>query len=177
MYTVKLYQGENCYNVFETSHYNISKFKEEGQDVVEITLFQDFTTSKGTTYAVAENLQHRAHFTHVYIENSTGKTVEHYRPKANTTKRHKGPCKRYYTFLLNLVSEVKDNTGESVAEVEYTLSETLLSLVLNSANLDADMYEVKKQMLAEFSTLLGQGYTLPSNASLYKREGKLYLYA
>ncbi|AGG58301.1 hypothetical protein VPDG_00140 [Vibrio phage henriette 12B8] len=75
MFTIKLYQDNNRYDVLYANHYMISKFLHDGNRVVEITLYKDFTTTNGVTYRVAKELP-TPHFSYAYIENAAGKTIE-----------------------------------------------------------------------------------------------------
>ena len=75
MFTIKLYQDDNCYDVLFANHYMISKFLYDGETVVEITLYKDSATTNGVTYRVAKELP-TPHFSYAYIENIAGKTIE-----------------------------------------------------------------------------------------------------
>lgn len=78
MFTIKLYQDDNCYDVLCATHYMVSKYLAEGKEVCEVTLYKDFTTMNGVTYRIAKKLP-TPHYTYAYIENSQGKTIEHFK--------------------------------------------------------------------------------------------------
>lgn len=92
MFTIKLFANEDQYNVLECPNYNISRFyvdvppenigdkSDQKKEVVEITLYKDFTTQEGVTYRIADYLE-IPHWKYAFIENSSGKTIDHIRPK------------------------------------------------------------------------------------------------
>ncbi|QZI90061.1 hypothetical protein MYOV057v1_p0146 [Vibrio phage 184E37.1] len=51
----------------------------DGQHVIELTLYKDFTTQNGVTYRIANELP-TPHWNYAYISNETGKTVDGLRP-------------------------------------------------------------------------------------------------
>ncbi|AUR93430.1 hypothetical protein NVP1187O_117 [Vibrio phage 1.187.O._10N.286.49.F1] len=79
MFTVKLYNDQDHYNTISCVHYNVSKFMADGQHVIELTLYKDFTTQNGVTYRIANELP-TPHWNYAYISNETGKTVDGLRP-------------------------------------------------------------------------------------------------
>lgn len=79
MFTIKFYNDDNYYNCVEVPNYNVSRFKaEEGCYVVEVTVYQDYTTQDGVSYLIADKVK-IPHFKGAYVTNSKGKTVDHIR--------------------------------------------------------------------------------------------------
>lgn len=76
MFTIKLYYNSDNYNVLSAPHYNIATFSTEEGVVTEITIYKDMTTQDGITYRVAKDIS-VPHWNYAYIENSSGKTIEH----------------------------------------------------------------------------------------------------
>lgn len=79
MFTIKIYNDENSYEVIETPHYHISKYSADGFDVVEITAYKSYLTTDGVSYRLCSNDIGVPHFKYAYIENSSGKTIDHIR--------------------------------------------------------------------------------------------------
>lgn len=78
MFTIKLYNSPESYNVMCCPNYAISRFHTDEGEVVEITLYKDHTTQNGTTYSIAKSLS-IPHWEYAFIENSSGKTIDHIR--------------------------------------------------------------------------------------------------
>jgi hypothetical protein len=76
MFTIKLYYDIDSYNVICSPHYNIRTFNTDEGFVTEITVYKDMTTQDGTTYRVAKDIS-VPHWNYAYIENSSGKTIDH----------------------------------------------------------------------------------------------------
>lgn len=79
MFTIRFYNDSNYYNVVESPHYNVSRYKSEDGWVVEVSVYNDFTTQDGVDYRIAEELP-TPHFKGAYVMNSAGKTVDHIKP-------------------------------------------------------------------------------------------------
>ena len=79
MFTIKLYADEDSYEVLEAPHYHISRFKVDGALVVEITVYKSYLTTEGVTYMIAATDLGVPHFKYAFVENSTGKTIDHIR--------------------------------------------------------------------------------------------------
>ena len=77
MFTIKLFYDNYSYNVLSAPHYNIYRNTETG--VTEITLYKDHTSHNGTTYRVSGKPLQVPHWDYAFIENSSGKTIDHIR--------------------------------------------------------------------------------------------------
>lgn len=79
MFTIKLYNDENSYNVLCSPNYNIYRYSTDQGEIIEITLYKDYTTQNGVTYRIAKDLE-TPHWHYAFIENEKGKTIENIRP-------------------------------------------------------------------------------------------------
>lgn len=86
MFTIKLYSDDKNYNVLEAIHYNIRKLSDE---LTEITLYPKYTTTEGVVYRVSKDNINDLHWKYAYIENSSGKTIEHIRPESKSVKEYR----------------------------------------------------------------------------------------
>lgn len=77
MFTIKLFYDNYSYNVLSAPHYNIYRNTETG--VTEITLYKDHSSQNGTTYKVSGKPLQVPHWDYAFIENSSGKTIDHIR--------------------------------------------------------------------------------------------------
>lgn len=79
MFTIKLYAHEDSYEVLEAPHYHISRFAVDDALVVEITVYKSYLTTEGVVYRLSATDIGVPHFKYAFIENSTGKTIDHIR--------------------------------------------------------------------------------------------------
>lgn len=80
MFTIKFYNSPDEYNVVSAPHYDVRKVGlAEENTVYVITVYKDFTTVNGTEYRVATDIPVE-HYKYCFIENSSGKTIDHLRP-------------------------------------------------------------------------------------------------
>lgn len=79
MFTIKLYNSEDSYEVMEAPHYHISNLKTKEGLVTEITIYKNYFTTEGISYRVSSADLEVPHFKYAFIENSNGKTIDHIR--------------------------------------------------------------------------------------------------
>lgn len=80
MFTIKFYNEPDEYNVVSAPHYDVRKVSSERDgDVFIISVYKDYTTLNGVEYRVALDLP-VMHWKYCFIENSSGKTIDHIRP-------------------------------------------------------------------------------------------------
>lgn len=75
MFTIKFFYDEDNYNVVSAPHYNV--FRNHKTGVVEVTIYKDFTTQSGITYRVSREDIDIPSWKYAFIENSSGKTIDH----------------------------------------------------------------------------------------------------
>lgn len=74
MFTIKLYHDPDSYNVICTQHYNVYK---NAAGVTELAIYPTSLTNDGVTYRISKKDIEIPHWKYVFIENSSGKTIEH----------------------------------------------------------------------------------------------------